>query len=392
MRAVLHAHRCADLNEALLQALPFKIPVADAKLVQLYPNVFELSASTVDLAVRSFLEHSKIGQSETSTVIIDGHWLKALRRCLNGVYILQNEHDESSIQAKRPDSSVQVFSALALKGEAKFSIADLPIAFGELTSKFHRDAYKVFPKGCNSIVGITSCIDRIDMNIITYKPETRGYTATMYRGYEVDEMPDRVAFLVDLMKVCRWMASITECNSAFHLTPNVRRKTNNGHHITWTVEGIFKEFDKHRDMTAAMMRMEQVYNQNPPLLHVEHGRIVNRDLQNQSILITRLGNRLTLANMTKLRLTKEMVIAQVGLGLVELHNIGLAHCDISVENVFIDDQGVVFLDDLEYLTPMNDPAPHYTRLPAGVTENHVQNAFRLDELQFRVFSAEVNRM
>jgi hypothetical protein len=45
MRTVLHAHRCADLNEALLQALPFKIPVADAKLVQLYPNVFELSAS-----------------------------------------------------------------------------------------------------------------------------------------------------------------------------------------------------------------------------------------------------------------------------------------------------------------------------------------------------------
>jgi hypothetical protein len=165
MRTVLHAHRCADLNEALLQALPFKIPVADAKLVQQYPNVFELSASTVDLAVRSFLEYSKIGQSETSTVIIDGHWLKALRRCLNGVYILQNEYDESSIQDRRPDSSVQVFNALALKGEAKFSIADLPIAFGELTSKFHRDAYKVFPKGCNSIVAITSCIDRIDMNI-----------------------------------------------------------------------------------------------------------------------------------------------------------------------------------------------------------------------------------
>lgn len=57
------------------------------------------------------------------------------------------------------------------------------------------------------------------------------------------------------------------------------------------------------------------------------------------IIITRVGNRLTLSNMTKLGLTKEIVIAQVELGLQELHNIGLAHCDVSVANVCVDDSG-----------------------------------------------------
>jgi hypothetical protein len=102
--------------------------------------------------------------------------------------ILQNEHGESRKQANKYDSSVQVFNALALKGLSKFAVADLQVTFGELTNKFHRDAYKVFPKGCNTIVGITSCIDRIQMNLITYHPETRGYTAGLYKAYDVSEI------------------------------------------------------------------------------------------------------------------------------------------------------------------------------------------------------------
>lgn len=386
---VLQTYRCGDLNVALVEDLPFKIQIIDPHLVSQFPTVFEIGLSSVDLTIRSFLEYSKIGHSETSTVIIDGHWLKALLKCINGVDILQNEHDSSSKQAKRPDSSVEVFHALALKGEAKFSIADLADAFEELTIKFHKDAYKVFPKGCNTIVGITSCIDRIHMNFITYNPVTRSYSAELYRVYNVSDLPDRVAFVVDLMKVCRWMASITECNSNFHLTPGVRKKTKNDHHITWTAEGIHKEFDKTKDKTEALQRIEQVYSQNPPLLHVEHGRVLSYNPGQQSIVIARIGNRLTLSNMIKLGLTKEMVISQVELGLEELHNIGLAHCDISVDNVFIDDSGIVFLDDLEYLTPVNMAAPHFTRLPLGVRDDQVQNAGHLDQLQFQTFKAAV---
>jgi len=93
--------------------------------------------------------------------------------------------------------------------------------------------------------------------------------------------------------------------------------------------------------------------------------------------------------MTNFGLTKDTMILQVKEGLDELHSIGLAHCDISVSNVLIDDNGVVFLDDLEYLTPINNPAPHHTRLPVGATAEQVENAQRLDDFQFQVFKTEV---
>jgi hypothetical protein len=388
MRAVLRANRCADLNVALVEDLPFRIPVMDSQLVQQYPGVFEWSDSNVDLAVRSFLEYTKVGHSEAATVVIDGHWLKALLRCISGMDILYNEHGGSSLQSKRYDASVQIFDALALRGEVKLVVSDLMVAFEELTSQFHKDAYKVFPAGCSTIVGVASCTDRIHMHLITHDPGTGEYCSQLYRAYDASGTPCRVDFLIDLMKVCRWMASIAGCNSPFHLTPDVRRRTKNGHHITWVREGIYKEFDHRRDIRRAVHYIDQVYAHLPRLVHVEYGRVID----DRSIMITRIGNRLTLANMAKQGLTKESVVEQVRLGLQELHNNGFAHCDVSVENVFIDECGVVFLGDLEYLTPVDDPAPHFTRLPAGVADAEVSRAQQLDDHQFQRFTAEVNRM
>jgi hypothetical protein len=393
MKTVLKNHSCQDLCIALSENLPFKIPAADKKWVQSYPDVFEHCDSNIEVAVRGFIEHTQIGHSETSTVVIDAFWLNLLINCVSAADVLQNEHDASSKYVQRPNTSVQVFGALALKVEAKFAVSDLMTAFNELTSKFHRDAYKVFPKGCNTIVGITSCIERIQMNLITYNPQTGGYTAQVREIYDVNQSVDaRVNFLVDMLKVCRWMVSISFSNASFHLTPGLRRATKNGHHITWITEGILKEFDKRRDMSQALHHIHKVYNQNPPLMHVEHGRVCNYELSNQSIIITRIGNRLTVSNMVKFGLTKDMVISQTRLGLKELHTIGLAHCDISVDNVFIDDNGVVFLDDLEYLSPINESPPHFIRLPAGVNEHQVQSALQLDEFQFELFCAVVNSL
>jgi hypothetical protein len=388
MRAVLRANLCADLNLALVEDLPFRIPVMDSQLVQQYPDVFEWSDSNIDLAVRSFLEYTKVGHSEASTVVIDGHWLKALLRCISGMDILYNEHGGSSLQSKRYDASVQIFDALALRGEVKVGVSDLMVAFKELASQFHKDAYKVFPTGCSTIVGVASCTDRIHMHLITHDPGTGGYSSQLHRAYDASGVPGRVDFLIDLMKVCRWMASIAGCNSAFHLKPAVRRRTKNGHHITWVREGIYKEFDHRRDTRRAVRITNQVYTHVPRLIHMEYGRVID----DRSIMITRIGNRLTLANMAKQGLTKESVVEQVLLGLQELHNIGFAHCDVSVENVFVDECGVVFLGDLEYLTPVDDPAQHFTRLPAGVADAEVSRAQQLDDYQFQRFTAEVNRM
>jgi hypothetical protein len=388
MRAVLRANLCADLNLALVEDLPFRIPVMDSRLVQQYPDVFEWSDSNIDLAVRSFLEYTKVGHSEASTVVIDGHWLKALLRCISGMDILHNEHDGSSLQSKRYDASVQIFDALALRGEVKLGVSDLMVAFEELTSQFHKDAYKVFPTGCSTIVGVASCTDRIHLHLITHDPGTGEYSAQLYRAYDVSGTPGRVDFLIDLMKVCRWMASITGCNSPFHLTPDVRRRTKNGHQITWVREGIYKEFEHRRDIWRAVQMINQVYTHVPRLVHVEYGRVVDH----RSIMITTIGSRLSLANMTKEGLTKVSVVAHVLQGLQELHNIGFAHCDVSVENVFIAERGVVFLGDLEYLTPVDDPAPHFTRLPAGIAEDQVTSARQLDDHQYQRFTAEVYRM
>jgi hypothetical protein len=63
-----------------------------------------------------------------------------------------------------------------------------------------------------------------------------------------------------------------------------------------------------------------------------------------------------------------------------------------IDNVYIADDGIVFLDDLEYLTPVNDPPPHFTRLPYGVTEDQVVTALKLDDFQFITFQCMVTNL
>ena len=88
-----------------------------------------------------------------------------------------------------------------------------------------------------------------------------------------------------------------------------------------------------------------------------------------------------------------MVKEQVRAGLNSLHGIQLAHCDISINNVFIDmNGGTVFLDDLEYLTPIYDPPPHRTRLPHGIKPNAITTAIELDEAQFKNFCCDLTTL
>ena len=64
--------------------------------------------------------------------------------------------------------------------------------------------------------------------------------------------------------------------------------------------------------------------------------------------------------------------------------IGLAHCDISVNNIFVElGTNVVFLDDLEYLTPVDQPPPHLTRI--SVDREAPKNAAELDDFQLKTF-------
>lgn len=80
------------------------------------------------------------------------------------------------------------------------------------------------------------------------------------------------------------------------------------------------------------------------LQNVEHGRV-----NCSSVTITRVGYQLNDA-MRARHLSREKVYEQVKTAVQQLHEHGYAHCDICVDNIFVDseeDGGNVFLGDLE---------------------------------------------
>jgi serine/threonine protein kinase len=140
----------------------------------------------------------------------------------------------------------------------------------------------------------------------------------------------------------------------FHLIPHVRKKTNNRHFVTWNGLSIIKEF-KHN--YHALELISKIYDLKLP--NVEHGQVLAKS---QSIEITRVGVKLS--TRIKEGYCKEQAVAQIKLGIEQLHQNGYAHGDISLDNIFVDDANVVFLDDLEYVCLKTTEVPP-AKLPHG---------------------------
>ena len=181
----------------------------------------------------------------------------------------------------------------------------------------------------------------------------------------------------------RWMASVVDPVSRFHLTPSVSRETPNHHLVTWCSRGILKEYHNPRPLLIG--RILEVYSHK--LQHIEWGGAVESN-QN-AILITRVADKLTAAIHAE-KISREQTITHISLAVQELHLINLAHCDIVIDNVFVDDAGVAFLGGLDYLTPVNDPAPWSTRW--NPAENPDLTAAQLDTLLLSKFAADVMRL
>ena len=386
---ILYDNRCDNIARALSNDLPFKIPCSRKAYVEEFQDIFYLGSSDIDVDVLKWLQYEILGNSETSTVILDSHWISIIRNSIRGCLVKQNQHDASSIVRLRPDTVIEVNGAVCLKGEAKSETSDFDAASAELIDKFNQDAFKVFPSGCTTIIGVVSAINQIRLFYIHYENKTKQYSTSLFSQYAVDRLQERVRYLVDIVKIMRFIACITDSNVNFHLSPGIRLKTRNNHHVTWNKEGLLKEFDHHRDFDVQLERMNAVYNFTPKPLHIEYGYVNNHQ---KSCTITRIGNKLNSLNISRFSLTKESICAQVKQGLDELHIIGFAHCDICIDNVYIADDGIVFLDDLEYLTPVNDPPPHFTRLPYGVTKDQVITALKLDDFQFITFQCMVTNL
>ena len=125
-----------------------------------------------------------------------------------------------------------------------------------------------------------------------------------------------------------------------------------------------------------------------PLPHVEWGEVlapISRRCR-LSIRITRVGIPVSTAIRNKIT-TKDRIYEDVAAGVAELHGLGLAHCDIHMGNVFVDEDGTAFLGDLEFLAPM-EAAPR-DRARRALHSEAPSTSELLDELQLSAFQYDL---
>jgi hypothetical protein len=209
------------------------------------------------------------------------------------------------------------------------------------------------------------------------------FTKRLIQQYSVEEISGRIDFTVDLFNIVRWIMSQTNPIENFHLTPEVRVKTRNGHHVTLIQNGLLKEFDKSKLNSIKLDIIRQIYQLGLP--NVEHG-IVNH----VSITITRVGSQLK-DIIRKHSRNKDEIYNQVKMGIEQLHANGFAHCDICLDNIFVDsleNGGNIFIGDLEYCRLVNDVPPVDIRR----ADKRARTAGDLDELQLLNFKDELARI
>jgi hypothetical protein len=378
--------------EAPLTCAPIDVPFAptafliaslDLELVKRYPHVFEFGRAEYNYGVDSFISHDELGEGEGAAVGLDREWLLPFQNCL-GATIYQDQHDPSSQFRLRPDYTIVYRGAIVLKVESKGAEGDMAQAFAELTAKFHRTASEQFPAPHFSIFGVVSCPSKIEIYLLSYDTLAQTFTSCLIRGgtFNVRAVRnDRIRFVQVVFNILRWLSSIHGPHTAFHLPPGIRIKTPNGHHVTFTSEGILKEYSSTIDLRQ-IGYMSEVYQAELP--NVEWGRVVGE----RSVMITRIGVLLTTA-IAEGRTNKRAAEDSVRAGLDQLHQLGYAHCDVKVANVFVDSSDIVFLDDIEYLTPVAStewvrPFPNDLQRPVTAGD--------LDQLQFDLFRLEMLRL
>ncbi|CAK4066486.1 unnamed protein product, partial [Aphanomyces euteiches] len=143
--------------------------------------------------------------------------------------------------------------------------------------------------------------------------------------------------------------------------------------------GLFKEFKAEADIDMDLIR--RIYN-DTSLQHVERGMC-----HRNSVTITSIGRTLQHA-LSDFQGKRHLIIDGVKKALDELHNIGVAHCDVRAANVFVLlSNGRVVLGDLEYCRPLDAPPPDVKRKDDSCT-----TAGELDNYQFDEFVDELAKM
>ena len=372
----VNTHKADSIDSALNNELAFKLPTSSEEFVKMYPQCFEVAYGEVAVSVDWWLYHPMDGQAEISVVSIDAGWIHVIQ-CLCEVQILRDQGSESSVGTTRCDAIVTKNSAIVIAYEGKFVASQLENATNSLIAKLFPEARLLFPLDTYEIVGIVTSATSVQMLRIFWHGD--GFHTTVLHSYNVSSLEDRMRFLVDIAKLCKWIAKVEQPNKSFHLFPGVRTKTTNGHYVTWLGNRIRKELKKGVGYKTTVARINTIHELNLP--HVECGQ---RTESANIILITRVG--ITLRNALRERIiSKAQVLSDVKDGIQELHDAGFAHCDIRIDNIFVDERGAC-VGDLEYLTPTNEHPPNF---------NHIQNgakpktARELDTLQLVKFANQL---
>ena len=227
-----HNRVAGGFNAILAEKLTYKIAVTSSVYVDKYPNVFELGDCEYGVGIDSLLLVGMYSRSEIVTVCRNADFLKVLDFCC-GFSVLHDHGDPSSGVRLRSDDTIVSNSAVVLRNVVKGDFAEAQIARQELTSKLDKSALHVFPEESQSIIGMTTFPERICLYSIYYNLSQRCFTSSELKSYDMRHLRERVSFTQDIFKIAQWMTTVHVPPTFFHLVPNVRTQTPNGHHITW---------------------------------------------------------------------------------------------------------------------------------------------------------------
>ena len=383
MSAEILKHRVnpnVPFTTVLESPLPFKIPVVDVELAVAHPSVLECGRSEYATAVDQWLSDfaSTLGLTSVSSVVATDFLWQGILGILCNLTVLFNQKDPSSQAQLRPNFTGLFNNILVIKGDAKSDSREIATAIAELIDRFHATAHFMFPSLCPVIPAIVSSRQIISLHRIYYDSVARRYRQDPVKQYRALQREDRLRFIVDIFKIAIWIVSQTSPVQFFHLVTDVRIQTRNGHHVTLIRDGIVKEFYLNSDRQIPMEIIRAIYNAKLP--NVEQG-IANYT----TVTITTVGRRLRDVVRSG-ELEKSFVFAQVQEAVRQLHSLGIAHCDICVDNVFVNVvDNVVFLGDLEYCQLMVNPPPIGIRR----ADSRARTAEELDLIQLDKFSDEL---
>eukprot|EP01038_Epipyxis_sp_PR26KG_P016746 gene16746-22907_t len=392
LRAYLELNRSGSIDSAFTTPLQFRIPTATSSTSQRWPEIFVRAEGNFSTSVDWWIKHSVDGEAEVSVMSVDAGWINIIQEACT-VRVFRDQTHESSAGQSRPDATLTKLGSLVLKHEAKYSADQLPLAVSELLTKMFPGVEELFPQDCFDIIGVTSSASVNQIHKLSFNPMRKSFSESLISEYNVNNIEDRVRFLVDIIKLCRWIIAVKPPNKKFHLVPGRREKTSNGHSITWCREGLLKEFQSFerqlRSNRGGFVSDTQLGHINfihsLGLPHVERGYPI-KSLR-ATVMITRIGQRVQDA-LVEGKITIQQIMTDVRKGLDELHKEGFAHCDLRVENVFVDSDGA-FLDDLEYLTPINEPPPLHVKHKHDL--NSTTTALELDVMMLQKFDIALTK-